>query len=82
MDSTLSDATSRIRINRGAKAMTGYYPFSKSPRFQPNHQMVLCHTRTLIGSGGFYPFVEMQSVYSTAPADWAVRCSVLNLFNN
>ena len=22
--------------------------------------------------GEFYPFVEMKSVYSTAPADWAI----------
>ena len=27
--------------------------------------------QTLIGGGGSYPFVEKQSVYSTATADWA-----------
>ena len=30
---------------------------------------VIC--RTLVGGGGSYPSAEKQSVYSTAPADWA-----------
>ncbi len=29
-------------------------------------------SRTLVSGGGSYPSVEVQSVYSTAPADWAI----------
>ena len=40
-----------------------------SALLEPYHRIVKCHTRTLVG-GESYPSAEMQSVYSTAPADW------------
>ena len=42
-----------------------------------NCLMALCHNQDTRsggdsgGGGGSHPFVEMQSAYSTAPADWA-----------
>ena len=46
--------------------MKGYSAFPKAPALlKPHH-----HNRTLVG-GGSYPSAEKQSVYSTAPANWA-----------
>ena len=42
---------------------------NKGALLQPQHQIVESHTRTLVGE--ISPSAEMQSVYSTTPADWA-----------
>ena len=63
----------RARVDLGAMAMKGY---SASPKLQHCWNLtirlfsVIC--RTLV-SGGSYPSAEKQSVYSTAPTDWARR---------
>ena len=37
-----------------------------------HHQIVYCHIQEIVGWVGVsYPSTDMQSVYSTAPADWA-----------
>ena len=60
----------RARVNLRTMAKKGCSAFPKTPAsLEPHHQIVYCHIRTLIG--GSYPSVEVQSVYSTAPADWA-----------
>ena len=38
---------------------------------EPHHQIVEGHIYNTHGEGS-YTFVEMQSVYSTAPDDWAI----------
>ena len=58
-------------------AMKGYSAFPKAPTLlEPHHQMKFCDiSRTLVRGGGgerSYPSADMQSVYSTAPADLAV----------
>ena len=56
-------------------AIKEYSAFPKSlASLETYHQIVSSHYRTLIG-GESYPFAEKQSVYSTAPADWA-RCTL------
>ena len=62
----------RVRVDLGAMAMKECSAFPKAPAsLEPHHQIVLCHipdTRW----GGSYPSAEVQSVYSTSPADWAI----------
>ena len=53
----------RARVDLGAMAMKGYSAFPKAPALlEPHHQIVQCHIQDT-HSG--------ESVYSTAPADWA-----------
>ena len=45
--------------------------FPKAPPLMgPHHQILLCHIQETY-CGWSYPSAELQSVYSTAPADWA-----------
>ena len=58
----------RARVDLRAMAMKGYSAFPKAPALlEPHHQIV---SRTLVGG---YPSAEVPSVYSTAPADWAIN---------
>ena len=62
----------RARVDLEAMAMKGYSAFPKAPALlEPYHQIIYCHIRTLVVGGVSYPSAEKQSVYSTAPADWA-----------
>ena len=55
----------------GAMAMKGCSVFLKTPALlEPHHEIVWCHIQDT-HCGGPYPFTEVQSVYSTTPADWA-----------
>ena len=59
----------RTRVELEAMAMKGYSAFPKAPALlKPHH-----HIWTLVIGGGSYPSAEVQSVYSTAPADWATN---------
>ena len=52
-------------------AMKEYSTFPKAPGLEPRNQMLYTiKSRTRVE--GSYPSTEMQSAYSTAPADWAV----------
>ena len=69
---TLSDATTQAKVEMGAMVMKCHSTSSKAPRLlKNNHRMVLCHTEDTRW-GKSYPSAEMQSVYSTAQADWVV----------
>ena len=58
-----------VRVDPGAMAIKGYSIFPKAPvLLEPHHQMVECHTQHSLEVS--YPSAEMQSVYSTVPADW------------
>ena len=59
-----------VRVDLGTMAMKGYSIFPKAPALQePQHQMVyLSNPEYLLGRGS-YPSAEMQSMYSTDPAD-------------
>ena len=62
----------RVRVDLGEMAIKGYSAFSKAPALlEPHHQIVWCHNQDTRW-GGSYPSTEKQSVYSTAPADWAI----------
>ena len=53
--------------------MKGYSTFPKVPALlEPHHQIVYCHIQDT-RCGGSYPSAEKQPVYSTAPADWAMK---------
>ena len=55
-------------------AMMGYSAFPKAPALlKPHPQIVLCHIQDtrFLGGQGSYPSAEVQTVYSTAPADYA-----------
>ena len=57
----------------GAMAMKGYSAFPKAPALmEPRHQFICVIVRILVVEE-FYPSAEMQSVYSTAPADRALN---------
>ena len=49
-------------------AMMGYIIFTKYPGRELHHQMVQCHIQDTRWEGS-YPLAEMQSAYSTTPAD-------------
>ena len=61
----------RARMDLGAMVIKGYSAF---PKLRQQWNLIIrlfsVISRTLI-MRGFYPSVEMQSMYSTAPADWA-----------
>ena len=57
-------------LDPGAMAIKGYSAFSRSlSLLKPRHQTIWCQNRTLVV--GSYLSDEIQSVYSTAPAEWA-----------
>ena len=62
----------RARVDLRAMAMEGYSTF---PKFQHywnlTIRLISVISRTLVVVGT-YPFAEKQSVYSTAPTDWAL----------
>ena len=68
------DMTSRMlplwaRVDLGVMAIKGHFAFLKTPALlEPHHQIIRLHileTRY----GRIYPSAEMQSAYSTVPAD-------------
>ena len=61
-------------MDLGVMAMKGYATFTKAPEILGNLTIRLfsINIRILVGEGGSYPSAEVQSVYSTAPADWAI----------
>ena len=62
------------RVNLGAMAMKGCSVFPKVPALLgPHHQTVKCDIQDTHLGGGSYPSAEVQSVYSTASADWAIH---------
>ena len=63
-------------MDLGAVAIKGHFVFFKAPGLEPHHQICLV---SYLGHslGVSYPSAEMQSVYSTDPADWA--CSGINI---
>ena len=68
----------RARVDLGAMAMKGCSAFPNAPAsLEPHYQIVGCHIQDT--HRGYYPSTEMQSVYSTAPADWA-KFPFVNLF--
>ena len=74
------------RVDLGAMAMKGYSAFPKAPALlESHHEIFSVISRTLVGGGGAYPSAEKQSVYSTAPADWAihrVKCQTVFFSDN
>ena len=55
--------------------MKKYSVFHKAPRLEPCYQMGLMSNPEYSFGGcgeGSYPSAQIQSVYSTAPADWAL----------
>ena len=63
----------QARMDQDVMAMKGYSAFPKAPALlKPHHQIVYVISRTLIWWES-YLSAEMQSVYSTVPADWATK---------
>ena len=60
----------RAKVQLGA--MMEYSILPKAPGLEPHHQMVKCHIQDTCWRWGSYSSAEMQSVYSTAPVDWAL----------
>ena len=59
-------------VDQGTMTMQGYSTFPKTPvLLEPYPQIILCHIQDICW--GSYLSVEMHSVYSTAPANWAWR---------
>ena len=64
----------RASVDLGVMAMNGCSAFPKAiALLELPHQIVQCHIQDT--HWFFYPSAEMQSVYSTAPADWATTFS-------
>ena len=53
-------------------AIKGYFTFIKSSGLRPHHLIACVISRTLVWQR-FYPSAEMQSAYSTAPANWVAE---------
>ena len=75
-----------VRLDMGVMSMKEYSAFPKAPALlEPHHQIVLGHIQDTCWRWGSYPSAEKQSVYSTAPADWAIihidatNCKVLHV---
>ena len=61
----------RARLDLVAMAIKGCSAFPKAPALlEPQHQIIVSYPGHSLGRGS-YPSAEVQSVYSTAPADWA-----------
>ena len=63
----------QVRIDLEAMAMKGILHILQSfgiTRASPSDCSVLYPGHQFVGRGGSYSSAEMQSVYSTAPADW------------
>ena len=71
----------RARVNFGAMAMKGCSALPEAPVLQELHHQIwlVSYTAHLLVGGWSYWSAEMQSVYSTAPADWALSNSGENL---
>ena len=63
----------QARVDLREMGMKGYSAFPKAPTLlEPHRQIVYCHIQdTCWKGGGSYPSAEVQSVYSTVPANWA-----------
>ena len=60
-------------LSSNAIAMKACSAFPKAlASLEPQHQLFRVISRTLVG-GVSYPSAEVQSVYSTAPGDWAIH---------
>ena len=62
----------RATVDLGAMATKRCSAFPKAPALLwPHHQIDKCHIQNTHWRNS-YPSAEVQSVYSTAPADWAI----------
>ena len=79
MDRVLSGATTLGQSWPGSNDNEGVLRIPQKPQHYWNLTIRLFSViyRTLIGGGRSYPVAEVQSVYSTAPADWAINFSVM-----
>ena len=67
-----------FRVEQGVMAMKRYSTFLKAPRLEHHQQMFLYHIQDTHWVGeGFHPSEEMQSTYSTSPADKTYNCLVI-----
>ena len=64
----------RARVDLGVMAMKGCFAFLKAPASQETHHQIclVSYTGHSLGAES-YPSAEVQSMYSTAPADWAIQ---------
>ena len=68
----------RARADLGPMEMKGCSAFPKAPAsLEPHHQIVQCHIQDTHG-GWSYLSAELQSVNSTAQADWAIHNLLFN----
>ena len=72
INETLSGATTRGQSEPGSNDNEGVLHILQSSRTEPSLSDCLMSYPGYSLEGVSYPSAEMQSVYSTAPADWAV----------
>ena len=81
IDGILSGATTRSQSEPGSDGNEGVLHISQSSSItgtSPSDFLMSYPGQSL---GGGYPSVEMQSVYSTAPANWAIPTFVYSYAN-
>ena len=61
----------KVRVDLGVMEMKGYSTFTKYPALLKPHHQIVQVSYSGHSLGEFYPSVEMQPAYSTAPANWA-----------
>ena len=71
MDWTLSGATTSSQSGPGSDGSKGIHRIPQSSSITGNLTIKLFSVISGNTSEEFYPSTEMQSVYSTAPSDWA-----------
>ena len=69
-------------MDQGVMASKSYFKFPKASGFEPYHQIVQCHIRTLIFWWVSYPSVKIQSVCSSPPSDWVVFTLIKEINSN
>ena len=69
---TQSCATTPGQSGPGSDSNKSHFTFLEAPAFlEPHHMIIECNIHDARWRrGGAYNSAEMQSVYSTAPADW------------
>ena len=62
----------KVRVDLGVMFMKRYRTLLKVLRLEVDHQILKCQIQETCLGWGSYSSSEMESMYSTAPADWTV----------
>ena len=76
IDGTLTGTISPGQSGSWSKGIEEVFYIPQTASLEPHHQIVSCHIQNIHLGRKYCPSSEMESGYSTAPADWAL-CTCL-----